>query len=295
VAAAATTRSGSGFWQRRATIRRFEKATAYVLVTFLGILYAIPFLWMVSTSLKPPWDLDNVPPNWIPTTVQIQHYPSALHKEGRYFPLFFRNTLVYVLLSVFGQLLSCTLVAYGFARIPFKGNRFLFTLVLSTMMLPAQVLLIPQYLLFKQLGWLDSLLPLVVPQYFGTAFYIFLLRQFFMTIPRELDEAALVDGANHLDIYWRILLPLCRPILITVFALSFVAHWNDFFGPLIYLNSPKQMTMAVGLLFFKGDKDSLIHLLLAASTITLLPIVAVFMAAQRYFVQSIMMTGLKEG
>jgi multiple sugar transport system permease protein len=296
VAAAATTRSGSGFWQRRATIRRFEKATAYVLVTFLGILYAIPFLWMVSTSLKPPWDLDNVPPNWIPTTVQLQNYPSALLKEGRYFPLFFRNTLVYVLLSVFGQLLSCTLVAYGFARIPFKGNRFLFTLVLSTMMLPAQVLLIPQYLLFKQLGWLDSLLPLVVPQYFGTAFYIFLLRQFFMTIPRELDEAALVDGANHLDIYWRILLPLCRPILITVFALSFVAHWNDFFGPLIYLNSRDKMVVATALRLFVVPALQLpIHELMAASVTTLMPVIALFFFCQRAFVRGITMTGLREG
>jgi multiple sugar transport system permease protein len=293
---AATTAPGAGFWQRRANARRLQTMLGYVLVTALGILYAIPFLWMLSTSLKPPWDLDLVPPIWIPTTVQFENYPNSLLKETRYFPLFFRNTLVYVGLAVFGQLLSCSLVAYGFARIPFRGNKFLFTLVLSTMMLPAQVLLIPQYLLFRELGWLNSLLPLVVPQYFGTAFYIFLLRQFFMTIPREIDEAALVDGANYLDIYWRILLPLCRPILITVFALSFVSHWNDFFGPLIYLNTKDKMVVAVALRLFVVPALQLpIHELMAASVTTLMPVIAVFFFCQRAFVRGITMTGLKEG
>lgn len=287
---------GGNFWQRRATARRIERAIAYATVTLLGIMYAIPFLWMVSTSVKPPWDLDNIPPNWIPSTLNLENYPNALLKETRYFPNFFKNTLVYVALTVVGQILSCSLVAYGFARIPFRGNKFLFTLVLSTMMLPAQVLLIPQFLLYKELGWLDSLLPLVIPQYFGTAFYIFLLRQFFLTIPRELDEAALVDGANHLDIFWRILLPLCRPILITVFALSFVNHWNDFFGPLIYLNSRDKMVVAVALrLFTVPGQQVPIHELMAASVITLIPVIVVFLFCQRAFVRGITMTGMKEG
>ena len=293
---AATTAPRGGFWQRRATIRRFEKLIGYTLVTALGIVYAIPFLFMLSTSLKPPWDLDNIPPNWIPSQIMWENYPNSLLKETRFFPLFFRNTLVYVGLAVLGQILSCTLVAYGFARIAFKGNKFLFTLVLSTMMLPAQVLLIPQYLLFRELGWLNSLLPLVVPQYFGTAFYIFLLRQFFLTIPRELDEAALVDGANHFDIYWRILLPLCRPILITVFALSFVAHWNDFFGPLIYLNTRDKMVVATALRLFVVPALQLpIHELMAASVTTLMPVIGIFFFCQRAFVRGITMTGLKEG
>jgi ABC-type glycerol-3-phosphate transport system permease component len=288
--------AGPGFWQRRATARRFEVVLAYGGLTALAVIYAVPFFWMVSTSLKPPWDIERIPPNWIPTVFAWENYPNALFKETRYFPLFFRNTLVYVGLSVVGQLLSCTLVAYGFARIPFKGNKFLFTLVLSTMMLPSQVLLIPQYLLFKELGWLNSLLPLVVPQYFGTAFYIFLLRQFFMTIPRELDEAALVDGANHLDIYWRILLPLCQPILITVFALSFVSHWNDFFGPLIYLNSKDKMVVATALRLFVDSHQQLpIHELMAASVATLIPVILVFLFCQRAFVRGITMTGLREG
>jgi ABC-type glycerol-3-phosphate transport system permease component len=251
---------------------------------------------MIATSLKHPSELDAIPPIWIPKELQWQNYPNALLKPTRYFPIFFQNTAVYVGLSVLGQLLSNTLVAYGFARIPFKGNRILFTLVLSTMMLPPQVLLIPQYLIFKQLGWLDSLLPLVVPQWFGSAFYIFLLRQFFMTIPRELDEAALVDGATRFDIFWRVLLPLCRPILITVFALSFVAHWNEFFGPLIYLNSQKNMVVAVALRLFAMSQQALpIHELMAASVTSVIPVIILFLFAQRAFVRGITMTGMKEG
>src|SRR5579884_823545 len=292
--AAAT--SSTSFFARQSSQARVARLAAYTAVTLLALLYAAPFLWMVATSLKDPSELDAVPPIWIPKVLQWQNYPNALLRPTRYFPLFFENTAIYVGLSVLGQLISCSLVAYGFARIPFKGSRFLFTLVLSTMMLPPQVLLIPQYLLFKQLGWLDSLLPLVVPQWFGSAFFIFLLRQFFMTIPRELDEAALVDGATRVDIFWRILLPLCRPILITVFALSFVNHWNDFFGPLIYLNSQKNMVVATALRLFAMSQQALpIHLLMAASVTSVIPVIVLFLFAQRAFVRGITMTGMKEG
>jgi len=292
----ATTSSSTTFWARRSTQARVARLGVYALVTFLAIIYAAPFLWMVMTSLKHPSELDAIPPIWIPKELQWQNYPSSMLKPTRYFPLFYQNTAIYVGLSVLGQLVSCSLVAYGFARIPFKGNKFLFTLVLSTMMLPPQVLLIPQYLLFKQLGWLDSLLPLVVPQWFGSAFYIFLLRQFFMTIPRELDEAALVDGANRVDIFWRILLPLCRPILITVFALSFVTHYNDFFGPLIYLNSQKNMVVATALRLFAMSQQALpIHELMAASVTSVIPVIILFLFCQRAFVRGITMTGMKEG
>jgi multiple sugar transport system permease protein len=288
--------SSTRFFARKSTQVRVTRIAAYAAVTFLAILYAAPFLWMVMTSLKDPSELDAIPPIWIPKVLQWQNYPNALLRPTRYFPLFFENTAIYVGLSVLGQLVSCSLVAYGFARIPFKGSKFLFTLVLSTMMLPPQVLLIPQYLLFKQLGWLDSLLPLVVPQWFGSAFYIFLLRQFFMTIPKELDEAALVDGANRLDIFWRILLPLCRPILITVFALSFVTHWNDFFGPLIYLNSQKNMVVATALRLFAMSQQALpIHELMAASVTSVIPVIILFLFCQRAFVRGITMTGSKEG
>ena len=266
----------------------------YVLVVGLAILYAFPFYWMVVISFKHVSELDTIPPTLIPLHPTLQNYSDSLLQPGRYFPTFFKNTAIMVVLGVVGRLVSNTLVAYGFARIPFKGRSALFVLVLATMMVPESVLLIPQYLLFKTFGWLDSLLPLVVPRFFGSAFYIFLLRQFFMTIPRELDEAAIIDGANHFQIFWWIMLPLSGPILITVFALSFVELWNDFFGPLIYLNSNSKMVVAVALWLFAIPGAQLpIHLLMAASVVSVLPVIIVFLICQRYFIRGIALTGLK--
>lgn len=266
----------------------------YVLVVGLAILYAFPFYWMVVISFKHVSELDTIPPTLIPLHPTLQNYSDSLLQPGRYFPTFFKNTAIMVVLGVVGRLVSNTLVAYGFARIPFKGRSALFVLVLATMMVPESVLLIPQYLLFKTFGWLDSLLPLVVPRFFGSAFYIFLLRQFFMTIPRELDEAAIIDGANHFQIFWWIMLPLSGPILITVFALSFVELWNDFFGPLIYLNSNSKMVVAVALRLFAIPGAQLpIHLLMAASVVSVLPVIIVFLICQRYFIRGIALTGLK--
>lgn len=276
--------------------RRISSITilTYVVVVGLAILYAFPFYWMVVISFKHISELDTIPPTLIPLRPTPQNYADALLQPGRYFPLFFRNTAIMVALGVIGRLVSNTLVAYGFARIPFKGRNVLFVLVLATMMVPESVLLIPQYLLFKTFGWLDSLLPLVVPRFFGSAFFIFLLRQFYLTIPRELDEAALIDGANHFQIFWRIMLPLSGPILVTVFALSFVELWNDFFGPLIYLNSKNNMVVAVALRLFAVPGVQLpIHLLMAASVVSVLPVILVFLVCQRYFIRSIALTGLK--
>lgn len=276
--------------------RRIGRAVTYVLITLLAILYAGPFLWMVSLSLKPVDELNQIPPSLVPYNWTWSNYPDALFDPSRYFPLYFKNTLVFVGLSVLGQMLSSTLVGFAFARIPFRGRGFLFTLVLSTMMLPNQVLLIPQFLLFKQVGWLDSILPLVVPSFFGSAFYIFLLRQFFMTIPREVDEAAVMDGATHFDIYWRIMLPLSVPVLLTVFALSFVSHWNEFFGPLIYINTHDKMVIAQALrLFVVPAMPQPINLMMAASVATVIPVIVVFIFCQRYFVRGVAMTGLREG
>jgi multiple sugar transport system permease protein len=285
---AAATRPRGRAWRWQPLVGR---TLAYTVTSGLALLFAIPFLWLLLSSVKPMPELQRIPPTLLPETWNWANFPDAWRAQP--FDYYFRNTIVYTGATIIGQLLSCTLVAFGFARIEFPGRTVLFLLVLSTLMLPNHVTMIPQYILFRELGWLNTLLPLIVPAYFGNAFYIFLLRQFFLALPREMDEAALVDGANYWDIYWRIILPLSRPILVTIAAFSFIAHWNDFFGPLIYLNSPKQMTLAVGLLFFKSDTDSLVSLLLAASVITLLPIVVIFLLAQRYFVSSIMMTGLK--
>lgn len=271
-----------------------SRILTHVLVVGLAIVYAFPFYWMVVISLKHVSELDTIPPTLIPLRPTIYNYAEALLQPGRYFPTFFKNTVMMVVLGVVGRLISNTLVAYGFARIPFKGRSVLFVLVLATMMVPESVLLIPQYLLFKTFGWLDSILPLVVPRFFGSAFYIFLLRQFFLTIPRELDEAAIIDGANHFQIFWWIMLPLSGPIMVTVFALSFVEIWNDFFGPLIYLNSNSKMVVAVALRLFAIPGAQLpMHLLMAASVVSVLPVIVVFLVCQRYFIRGIALTGLK--
>lgn len=268
----------------------------YIALTVLGVVYAMPFIWMLSLSLKPDVDLNLIPPRLIPSTFTWDNYPHALLSPSRYFPRYFLNTFTYVGLSVLGELIVSALVAYGFARIPFKGSAILFSLVLSTMMLPNQVTLIPQYLLFKQLGWLDSLKPIIIPSWFGVAFYIFLFRQFFMTIPREIDDAALIDGASHLDILWRIVLPLSVPVTITCIALGIVARWNDFFGPLIYVNSPDKTVLAVALTFFNiPGQPSPQNLLMAAAVVTVIPVILIFLVLQDYFVQGVTMTGLREG
>jgi multiple sugar transport system permease protein len=270
------------------------KIVVYTLVIVLGFLYAFPFYWMVATSLKSLGEMDMIPPTLVPLAPRWENYPEALLQPTRYFPLFFWNTTVMVTLGVIGRLFSNTLIAYAFARIPFKGRNALFVLVLSTLMIPEAVLLIPQYLIFRQFGWLDSILPLVVPRYFGSAFYIFLLRQFYLTIPKEYDEAAVIDGANHFQIFGRIMLPLSVPILITVFALSFVELWNEFFGPLIYINTQSKMVVAMALrLFVAPQLPTVMPWLMAASVVSVLPVIIVFLVCQRYFIRGVALTGIK--
>ena len=268
----------------------------YGALIVLAIVYAMPFIWMISISLKPDTDLNTIPPSLIPSHITWSNYPHALFQPMLYFPRFFLNTIIYVVLAVLGEVLSSSIVAFGFARIPFKGSTFLFALVLSTMMLPSQVTLIPQYLVFKELGWLDSLKPLIIPAWFGAAFYIFLFRQFFMTIPREIDDAAFIDGAGYMDILFRIMLPLSVPVVVTCLALQIVARWNDFFGPLIYVNSISQTVLAVALTFFNvPDEPSPQNLLMAASVVTVIPVILIFLFLQDYFVQGVTLTGLREG
>ncbi|HEY3080167.1 MAG TPA: carbohydrate ABC transporter permease [Chloroflexota bacterium] len=268
-----------------------RRAAVYGLLIFGGLLYAAPFLWMVSTSLKEPGAAVAFPPTWLPDPVEWRNYLRAWTVLP--FGDFTRNSVIYAGVGLVGQLLSCSLAAFGFARIVFKGREFWFAVLLATMMLPNQVTLIPQFILFKNLGWLDTLLPLIVPTFFGHAFYIFLLRQFFLTLPTELDDAARIDGAHLFDVYRRIILPLAKPALATVAIFSFVNHWNDFFGPLIYLTTPEKMTIAVGLQLFRGQWGTDFSLLMAASTAALMPILILFFVAQKTFVQGIALTGMK--
>jgi multiple sugar transport system permease protein len=221
-----------------------------------------------------------------------ENYPEAW--TAKPFARYTLNTVIITLACIFGQVLSASLVAFGFARLRFPGRVPLFFLVLSTMMLPSQVTMMPHYLIYRSLGWIDTFLPLIVPSFLGGgAFFIFLFRQFFMTLPRELDESARLDGASSLRVYWNILMPLCRPIVATVAVFSFIAHWNEFMAPLIYLNSPENMTLALGLRVFQGAYQTYLHLLMAAATVALIPVIFIFFTAQKQFVRSIVLSGLK--
>jgi len=268
----------------------------YLIIAVLGFVFLLPFLWMVSASLKTMQDLVRIPQPFFPEVAHWSNYRVAWTSAP--FTRWTINTVVVTVIRIVGTLISCTLVAYGFAFTRFKGRDVFFLLLLSTMMLPYQVTLIPTFLLFHQLGWINTFLPLTVPSFFGSAFYIFLLRQFFLTLPKELDDAARIDGCNSLGIYWRIVLPLSQPAIAAVTAFTFIGSWNDFMGPLIYLRQDKMLTLSVGLrsfLAFGADSagGSQIALLMAASTATLMPVVLVFFFAQSYFVEGISFTGLK--
>lgn len=270
----------------------WERAGAFLLLCLGAALFSVPFLWTVSTALKTNEQVFAVPPQWIPSPPQWGNFVRAWTELP--FLTFVLNTATITAISVVGQVFSASLVAYGFARFRFRGRDFLFYLMLSTMMLPAQVTMIPVFLLWRELRLIDTLAPLTVPAYFGGgAFNIFLLRQFLLTIPRELDEAAMVDGASPFAIWWRVLLPLSRTALVTVALFSFLGHWDDFMGPLIYLNSMEHYTVSIGLRMFQDMFGTQLELLMAASLIHILPTIALFFIAQRHFIQGIALTGLK--
>lgn len=273
-----------------------NKAILYVVLIFLLLIIMLPLAWAVSTALKSPGRVFVYPPQAIPRPIEWHNFTDAW-SAGQSFTIYFKNSLILTVFPVIGQVLSCSLVAYGFARFRFPLRTFLFTLVLATLLIPSQVTLIPQFILFRHLNWINTFYPLIVPSYFATsAFSVFLLRQFFMTIPRELDEAALVDGSSYFRIFFQILLPLLRPAVIAVAIIGFFTSWNDFLGPLIYLSSPEKYPLALGLNFFLttyGGAVSHMELLMAASLITLLLPLAIFIVAQRYFVEGIAMTGIR--
>jgi multiple sugar transport system permease protein len=247
---------------------------------------------MLSTSFKSRAELNLFPPSITPIKWTPGNYLKIWDVQP--FAQFLWNSLLYAGGAVIGTVISSTLVAYGFARLKFWGRDFWFIVMLATLMLPGQVLFIPQYILFRELHWLNSLKPLVVPTFFGNAFYIFLVRQFMRTIPTSLDEAALLDGANQWQIFTRVILPLSRPIIVTVAAFAFVTHWNDYLGPLIYLREPSRMTAAVGIVLFRGDQETLISWVMAAAVIMVIPVIAVFIWTQKYYIQGIATTGSKE-
>ena len=263
----------------------------YVVLVALGALFSAPVVWMLSSSLHRLADVFAQPYQWIPEIWQWDNYVRAVTilPVGR----FLGNTIVITVPVMIATVLSSALVAYGFARFRFPGRDFMFSLCLGTMMLPGQVTMIPLYMLFAKLGWVDTYLPLIVPALFGSPFYIFLLRQFFLSIPRDSEEAALIDGASPLRIWWSVILPQARPALATVLIFTFIGTWNDFFGPLLYLNSPEKATLTLGLNLMKtqvlGSGVVEWNVLMAASLLVLLPNVILFFFAQRHFISGISM------
>lgn len=291
-------RVGVGY--RLAHSRVLGRVVVYVVVAVLACIFFAPFLWTITTSLKRVDEIYVFPPTLFPQTLQFGNYPEVFRQVP--FGLWFRNSVIVTVLNTFGTIASTTVVAYGFARKRFPGREILFLLVLSTMILPGEVTIIPQFILFQKLGWVDTFLPLIVPGFLAVgAFYIFLMRQFIMTIPLDFDEAATIDGAGTLRILWSVLLPLIQPAIITVAILSFLYNWDDFFTPLIYLNSTKNLTVSVGLNYFNttaayagsdvGKPRE--QLLMAASLMAAAPVIALFFLAQRYFIRGIVMSGIK--
>ncbi len=280
---------GSGGNRKRSSA---GKAAAYLVLILVSLLMLFPFLWLVVSSLKSQLEIFNYPPTWIPNPPIWQNYVDAM--TFRPFGLYLRNSLAIAGLNVTAVVLTSSLCAYGFARIRFKGRDFWFGIVIATLLLPSIVTLVPQFIIFTRLGWVDSILPLTVPLFFGGgAFNIFLLRQFFRTIPEELADAARIDGCSEFGIYWRIMLPLSRPALITVAIFTFLASWNDLIGPLVYLRTPDTYTVAIGLAQFRGAMTTRWDLQMAAATVMILPVVLLFFFAQRYFIKGIVMTGIK--
>jgi multiple sugar transport system permease protein len=267
-----------------------EVAIQIVLIGF-GISFMLPFVWMVSSSFKSDVEIFRLPVTLLPEQINFANYVGAIQAID-----FFRymgNTLNYSFWGTIGALLSNVLIAYGFARVRWPGRDAVFIVVIATMMLPFQVRMIPLYVMFARFGWLNSLLPLIVPIFFGNAFYIFLLRQFMLTLPTELDDAARIDGCNELGIFRRIVLPLAKPAVITVAIFELLHTWNDFIGPLVYLRNPDAYTLSIGLRLYFTQHGAEWGLLMAAATMFTLPMVIVFFFAQRIFIEGIALTGIK--
>lgn len=265
----------------------------YLVLIAAAIVCVFPFLWMISTSFKTMAEVYRMPPTFIPRNPTLSNYSQGWAYAD--FTTFTKNTMFVAVTATVGTVISSSLVGYGFARFKSRLSGLLETVLLGTMMLPAQITLIPQYLLFSKLGWIDTYWPLIVPGWLGGgAFNIFLFIQFFKTLPKELDEAATIDGASSFQIYTRIMLPAVRPVLLAVTVMSLVYHWRDFFLPLVYLNSMTKYTISIGLQFFQSAYGNVrIGMMMAVSLLALLPVLVIFAFAQRYFIQGIKLSGLK--
>ena len=269
------------------------RIVTYFVLIAAAVICLFPFIWMISTSFKPMSDIYKMPPTLFPENGTVENFVEGW--KGANFQLYFKNTAVITFLATVGTVLSSSVVAYGFARFQSRCSKLLFMVLLGTMMLPTQVTLIPQYLLYYKLGMVDTIWPLIIPSWLGGgAFNIFLFIQFFRTLPKELDEAAKIDGANSLQVFTRILRPAVKPVMLAVLVMALVYNWNDFFNPLIYLNSNDKFTIAIGLQFFKGSQGNVqVGQMMSMALVSLLPVLVIFATCQKYFIQGIKMSGLK--
>lgn len=272
--------------------QRWLRALTYLIILCLSSMFLLPFVWMIRSSLTELSQIFETPPRWIPDPVRWENYTDALTFVP--FGTYFLNTFIVVFGCLCGILITSSLAAFSFSRIQWPGRNLVFGILLTGMMLPSAVTLIPTFIGWQSLGFYNTFIPLIVPMWFGGGAYnIFLLRQFYLGIPRALDEAAYVDGAGYFRIYWNVVLPLSRPALIVVGLFAFLFHWNDFFGPLIYLKDSHLYTLALGLQQFQGTYTSEWGLLMAASTMVILPCVIIFLIGQKSFIQGIALTGMK--
>jgi ABC-type glycerol-3-phosphate transport system permease component len=276
--------------------RRLRPTVLYALLTFFGLIFGFPFYWLVIGSLKDEAQYNQFPPTWLPNPPHWNNYVTLF--QALPFGQFLINSVIVTGFVVVGVVASSAVVAYAFARLRAPGRGFLFALLLATIILPSQITIVPTFILFSKLGWLNSFKPLTVPEFFGDAFSIFLIRQFFQSIPRDLDEAAMLDGCGYGRIFWHIFVPNSWPVLATVAIFAFINTWSDFFTPLIYLNNFNKMTAAVGLSFLNvehggGSSTVTLQVMLAGSLVVIIPMMAVFILLQRYFVKAITLTGVK--
>ncbi len=269
----------------------WPKLFTHVALVFLCAVFAVPFLWLVSTAFKPDNEMFVWPPVWLPKPFTIGHFQQGWSLLP--FPTFLKNTVIICVLVVIGTVASSSLVAYSVSRIRWVGSRVLFVVVLSTLMVPYQVTMVPLFVIFKDLHWINTFLPLIVPAFFGNAFFVFLLRQFFMTIPVDITDAAKIDGATEYQTFFSICVPLARPALATVGLFAFMGAWNDFLGPLIYLRDESNYTLSIGLAMLNGQYGSYWGAIFAMATLMTVPIIVLFFLTQRTFIQGITLTGVK--
>lgn len=275
----------------KSKMKVLKRILLWGVIILVCIMSLFPFFWMIRSSLMTKTEIFGTPMRWFPKVPQWSNYVDALSQIP--FVKFFMNSFFLVIVNIVGKLLSSSLVAFGFSRINFKGKNVCFALVIATMMIPWSVLLIPQFMLWSMAGLYNTYFPLTVPAFFVDGFYIFLLRQFFQTLPREYDEAAIIDGAGYFTIYSRILLPLCKPALMTVCVFTFMNTWNDFIGPMIYLKDVNKYTVSLGLQQFISQYTTEWHYMMAAATVAIVPMIIMFFFAQRYFIEGMTFAGVK--